>query len=143
MNLKVFYELFGEKNDYVFYKIIPECSKNLSVIFDKMNKDLCSECIGNCCKQCNINNGHFTHPKYYTTHLSLEKMKEKYKFSKRFGFFNDNKKQCTLSRELRSSVCLNYTCEKMNKIIDLKTKYEINKNVKIIELVKKECLIPF
>lgn len=96
----------------------------LESIFDPANKRVCSDCpcassgstvddcVGTyiskeagCCSRCARGGG------YFSTKKQENKLKKKYGWDDKYGFFNNSIKECMLPREVRSETCLTYTCE--------------------------------
>jgi hypothetical protein len=89
-------------------KELKKLINKLDKIFLPFNKTICTKCGSMCCcNGCHNNKGYFSNIKIFKERAKA------YKFNKEKGFLTEN--GCSIPRELRSHVCLRFTCTKMEK----------------------------
>src|SRR3989304_6743723 len=105
---------------------ISEIAAQFSKMFDKSNKKVCSNCPkaspnsmvadcrdnsgfvsreAGCCSRCFSLPGYFYRGDFKTTKLKddvVAKLKQNYGYDEKYGFFNNDIKQCLIPREFRS-----------------------------------------
>ncbi len=113
-----------------FMNVRDDCANIFGELFDEHNKIVCSDCPcapekgennyhskkRGCCTSCATNNGYFD----FSMGASETILRKKYKFTKSYGFFNNQKKECKLPRNMRSSTCLGHSCFDLYKKLKLK-----------------------
>jgi hypothetical protein len=147
--IKLIQRLFDYHGDWKYQIIIAEAQK-LADVFDDLNKQLCSTCSDQCCRNCAKYSGFFKKSyDFFDKNRdiqfleNMERLKKRYKFNGTFGFFNNRKKICKLPREFRSRQCLSYICPKMHNIIPQDIRLNVHMGAKIMQLSKKEAMIPY
>lgn len=139
---------------------IYNCSLTIQWLFQDFNQTVCANCPAaekmlfgtvvpfepppkltpsqkqrGCCALCAQNNGYFQPLKDYEEGIKqLKEIKEKYGWSKRYGFFDVKNKQCKLPPWRRSMTCLSSCCvsslaeialEILKQVVEIKRKHKI------------------
>jgi hypothetical protein len=136
-------------------------AEKIDNIYSGMNEEICSNCQNydkteqdkylnrGCCGNCARAGGYFESnwrrkDNNWVFKKSYLKLRQKYHFNKKYGFFDVKNMRCGLPRVERSYVCLGALCDETEEYLNKKYGKKFNTHLlveKLIELKRKNGLL--